>query len=239
MYRNRKMNPCSALCMVLALLVASAPVQAASKVTCPNKIIDVQTVTGIYLGWFEAEEGLNTIGIQVQGEDNPVYIGASEEEAQKFFGNTAGQQVSVTWQVEQIWLEGMQECLRLEVLKEGHPLAAARQASSVQVTPGKYEYLSTDKNAAGELQLSAPDQSGKMAVAIETVTTRHFHTCEFSGLCTLRDDMLICRSTDSDIPDDPDAYVGIRVLKHGLEVVHHQSMWCGMRGTMEGFYMMQ
>lgn len=237
MNRKRLIHLGSALCMVLALLVATTPVHAASRSTCPNRIIDVRTVTGTYLGWFAAEEGLNTIGIQVQGEENPLYIGASEEEAQKFFGNGTGQQVSVTWQVEQFWLEDAQECLRLEVLKEGHPIAAARQVSSVQITPGKYEYLSTDKNASGELRLSAPNQSGTMAVAIETVTTRHFHTCEFSGLCTRKDDMLICRSIDSDVPEDPDGDVSIRILKHGLEVVQHHSMWCGMRGTMEGFYM--
>lgn len=129
MYGNRLMRLGEAACLALALLGANVPAQAASKTTCPEKVIDVQTVTGTYLGWFEAEEGLNAIGIQVPGEAEPVYIGASEEEARKFFGNATGQRVSVTWQVEQMWIDETRECLRLEILKEGHPLDAAGKSS--------------------------------------------------------------------------------------------------------------
>ena len=113
MFGNRLIHLGGAVCLVLVLLGAHVPARAASKTTCPEKVIDVQTVTGTYLGWFETEEGLNTIGIQVPGETEPVYIGASEEEARKFFGNGTGQRVSVTWQVEQMWIDETRECLRL------------------------------------------------------------------------------------------------------------------------------
>lgn len=239
MFGNRLIRLGGAVCLVLVLLGAHVPARAASKTTCPEKVIDVQTVTGTYLGWFETEEGLNTIGIQVPGETEPVYIGASEEEARKFFGNGTGQRVSVTWQVEQMWIDETRECLRLEILKEGHPLDAAEQGSAVKVIPGQYKYMSTHEDASGELQLSAPDPSGKFAVTIETISPQ-LHTCGFSGFCTLKDDMLICRNApEYDDAENPDAYVGIKVLQSGLEIVHGSYGWCGAKGSMVGIYMLK
>ena len=95
---------------------------AASKVTCQDKVLDTVTLTGTYLGWFEAEEGFHSLGLKLaDGED--VYIVASEEDAEKFFGREKGQNVSVTYNLEQFWLdEG--GCYRENFLKSGKVLAS-------------------------------------------------------------------------------------------------------------------
>jgi hypothetical protein len=96
---------------------------AASKATCPEKVLSTDVLTGEYMGWFEAEEGFNVIGIKIDGHEEPVYIVASEEDADKFFAKGVGLQVSVTYKVEQFWIEEGQECMRVETFKSGKILS--------------------------------------------------------------------------------------------------------------------
>ena len=109
---------------------------------CPDKILDINTVKGKYLGWFEAEEGTDTIGITLPtGQD--IYITASEEDAAKFFGKGTGQQVSVTYRIEQFWLDETQECLRLEVLSGGQILSPSTPQGSEEFIGYIDEYNET------------------------------------------------------------------------------------------------
>lgn len=85
------------------------------KPKCLDKILETKIATGIYLGWFEPEEGLNTIGIKLN-DGTELHIVASEEEANRLFGNKKGQTVSVTYNVEQMWI--WDECSSVEVLKK-------------------------------------------------------------------------------------------------------------------------
>lgn len=82
---------------------------------CLDKIRETKTASGTYLGWFEPEDGLNTIGIKLNN-GSELYIVASEEEANRLFGNKKGQTVSVTYNVEQMWI--WDECSRVDVLKK-------------------------------------------------------------------------------------------------------------------------
>jgi hypothetical protein len=103
---------------------------AANKVTCPEKVLSTDILTGEYMGWFEAEEGFNTIGIKIDKHEEPVYIVASEEDADKFFGKGMGQQVSVTYNVEQFWIEEGQECMRVETFKSGKILSQQKNTKT-------------------------------------------------------------------------------------------------------------
>lgn len=85
------------------------------KPKCLDKILETKTVTGTYLGWFEPEEGFNSIGLKLSN-GNELYIVASQEEANSLFGNKKGQTVSVTYNVEQMWV--WDECSKVEVLKK-------------------------------------------------------------------------------------------------------------------------
>lgn len=85
------------------------------KPKCLDKVLETKTVSGTYLGWFEPEEGFNTIGVKLN-DGTELYIVASEEEANTLFGNKKGQTVSVTYNVEQMWVWG--ECSKVEVLKK-------------------------------------------------------------------------------------------------------------------------
>ncbi len=125
---------------------------------CPDKVLDTNTISGKYLGWFEAEEGTNTIGITLSaGQD--VYITASEEDAAKFFGEGTGQHVSVTYNIEQFWLDETQECLRMEVLTGGQVLAQ----SAPQDTEEFIGYVD-DYNEAGMAFLRLVDNQQREIV---------------------------------------------------------------------------
>ena len=81
----------------MMLLVCGQAIAATTKTMCPNKVLDTGTVEGTFLGWFEAEEDLDSIGIKPDNEDE-IYIAASEEDANKFFGNAEGQRVSAQYE---------------------------------------------------------------------------------------------------------------------------------------------
>lgn len=89
------------------------------KPTCLDKILGTNTVTGTYLGYFEAEEGFNTIGVKLENGSDLSLI-ASEEEANQFFGNNKNKKISVTYATEQTWLDNA--CGKINVLKSGKML---------------------------------------------------------------------------------------------------------------------
>lgn len=70
-------------------------------------------------------------------------ITASEEDAAKFFGKGTGQQVSVTYRIEQFWLDETQECLRLEVLSGGQILSPSTPQGSEEFIGYIDEYNET------------------------------------------------------------------------------------------------
>ena len=88
--------------------------------TCLDKILETKTITGVYLGWFEAEEGVNTIGLKLSGSNKEIYLAASEEEANRLFGKTTGQKISVTYDVKQVASLG--SCDVINVMKTGKVL---------------------------------------------------------------------------------------------------------------------
>lgn len=88
--------------------------------TCLDKILETKTITGMYLGWFEAEEGVNTIGLKLSGSNKEIYIAASEEEANRLFGKTTGQKISVTYDVKQV--SSMGSCDTINIMKTGKVL---------------------------------------------------------------------------------------------------------------------
>lgn len=213
--------------LALALVCAASPALSASWLTCPEKVLDTATISGIYQGWYEAEEGLHSIGIKVPGEDEPVYISASQEDAERYFGTQPGQAVSVTYQLEQFWIPEGRECFRALMLKEGHRLR--RITPSRQNLVGKYNFTLCD----GSLKLSPTDKEGRLEVDIST-TTSDAYICSFGGLCTVEGNMLSCRDTSQDEIETP---VEIRIHPYGLEVLNGYEFSCGARGLMLGFYM--
>lgn len=114
------------LIIFISLLYTPSTSFCDSKSLCPNKIIDRGTITGKYLGWFEAEEGMNYIGIQVPNEKEPAYLVASEEEAQKIFGNNKGQTVKAEYELKQSWEKEFDECFRTIFLKGGQVISNSK-----------------------------------------------------------------------------------------------------------------
>ena len=213
--------------LALALVCAGSPARSESWVTCPKRILDTATISGIYQGWYEAEEGLHTIGIKVPGEEETIYISASQEDAERYFGTQPGQAVSVTYQLEQFWISEGRECFRVPMLTEGHRL---RQLTpSRQNLVGKYNFTL----CGGSLKLSPPDKEGRLEVDISTFTSDAY-TCNFGGLCTLEGNMLSCRDASQDEIETP---VKIRIHPYGLEVLNGHEFSCGARGLMLGVYM--
>jgi hypothetical protein len=136
---------------------SSSPGQA-SNPACPDKVLDTITITGKYLGWFESEEGTNSVGVKLQnGQD--IYITASEEDAAKFFGTATGQQISATYNLEQFWLDESQECLRLEVLTGGQIASSATSLDQDEFIGYVEEY-----NEAGMAFIRLNDNQGREVI---------------------------------------------------------------------------
>ena len=93
-------------------------IHATSNAMCPDKILATNTISGTYLGWFEAEEGFHSIGLQLNNGES-VYVAASKDDAEHFFDNHTGSQVSLTYNTKQFWLEEG-ECLKVDILASGH-----------------------------------------------------------------------------------------------------------------------
>lgn len=110
--------------MLMFLLLNASPAFSASKATCPERTLDTITLNGTYLGYFEGEE-TNSVGIRVDKDD--IYVVCSEEEANTFFGNSKGKQISLTYELQQFFLgEGSDgECMRIEVCKNGNVVSSA------------------------------------------------------------------------------------------------------------------
>ena len=117
------------IAMLMFLLLNASPAFSASKATCPERTLDTITLNGTYLGYFEGEE-TNSVGIRVDKDD--IYVVCSEEEANTFFGNSKGKQISLTYELQQFFLgEGSDgECMRIEVCKNGKIVSSAQMAAS-------------------------------------------------------------------------------------------------------------
>lgn len=100
-----------------------------SKSLCPNKILDQGTITGKYLGWFEGDE-TNAVGIQIREEKEPTYLVASEEDANRFFGNNKGKTVTADYKIEQYWMEEGEECSKIVLLTGGQVVSNSKQKKS-------------------------------------------------------------------------------------------------------------
>jgi hypothetical protein len=222
---------------IASLLVSHA--FAASKATCPDKVLSTDTITGIYMGWFEAEEGFHSIGIKIDGDEQPVYIVASEEDAQKYFRDATDKKIQVTYITEQFWLEEGNECVRFESLKSGKVLADVtvtergnaqnKSKNSAAIPTGKYIYM--EKGYAGELELSSA-ANNTYKIALQTVSQSSADSCEFKGQCVLNGNILICK----EVGGDEDAQLSLDFTKSGLNVTKFPFSYCGMRGYMGGFY---
>lgn len=118
----------TSIVILLFLLLNASHAISASKATCPERTLDTITITGTYLGYFEGDE-TNSVGIRVDKDD--IYIVCSEDEANTFFGNSKGQQISLTYELQQFFLgEGSDgECMRIEVCKKGKALSSAQRAA--------------------------------------------------------------------------------------------------------------
>ena len=208
----------------------------ASKATCPDKVLDSNTISGTYLGSFEAEEGLHSIGIQVSAESEPIYIPASEADAKKFFGEGIGQKISVTYKLEQAWFASTQECLRIEILTDGEVIAQAASSGTGAKNAGrKVTFIYQQKGYSGQLTLSPYDPlTRKVPISIATYNESG-NMCEFEGSCDIKDMELIC--TNVDIKNDLNNFIAITVLKYGLELRHEYSGICGIGVSLSGIYM--
>ena len=95
---------------------------AASKSTCPDKVIDKGTIEGIFQG---VECGGSCWATLVLPNGEKFSLIADEDEVEKTFGKGTGQKVSVAFTVQQFWNEPGNECSRVEVMESGKVLAAA------------------------------------------------------------------------------------------------------------------
>lgn len=111
--------------ILIGILLGASPALSASKATCPEKTLDTITINGTYLGYFEGEE-TNSVCVRVDKDD--IYVVCSEEEANRFFGNSKGKPISLTYELQQFFLGegGDGECMRIEVCKNGKTIPSTQ-----------------------------------------------------------------------------------------------------------------
>ena len=225
---------CGIVCVSCLLLAGVRPALAADERTCPDTILDTNTITGTYLGWHE-QESMTFISIQIPGSMEIFNLAASQENAERFFGRQTGQKVSATYIVKQ-FLDFSGECLRYEALKEGHVLGADGKSASTVPQPG--EYRLREDGISGKMTLARATVTGKYPVSIATWNNdERGSSCDFEGFCSIKDGMLICPSEGMEGEDSDENHMAIKILKHGLEVVHEAPYLCGLGASMKGLYL--
>lgn len=104
------------------LFVLNSAAIAASKSMCDERVLEKNTVQGIYLG---ADcEDMCYAAIRLENGEEFSFI-CDDVAARKYFGDEPGSFVSVTYEVKQFWNEYASECARTEVCVTGEILRSA------------------------------------------------------------------------------------------------------------------
>jgi len=117
--RKKFLYPTLVLALACGLFTAPCTF-AATRSTCPKKVLDTGTIEGIFLG-VECGDFCHAGVKLANGEE--FYLLASEEAVKKAFGAGTGQRVSIQYQLEQFWNEFAGDCDRTEVFVSGKKLA--------------------------------------------------------------------------------------------------------------------
>lgn len=152
---------------ILACVWLPTAASGATKATCPDKILDTITIQGKYLGWFNSAKTSQVVGIDVKGEDETFYIPATKDEAEKYFGNSINQDVSLTYNLEQMLVGSV--CVRMERLVGGEPVQPAKSAHQPQI------FIYREPERSGELRITEL-ADGRLNISIETISSTQY-TC--------------------------------------------------------------
>ncbi|MDR2076664.1 MAG: hypothetical protein LBP61_07015, partial [Desulfovibrio sp.] len=107
---------------VICALLSVSPVWAASRSTCPDKVLEEGSIEGV----FQGVECGDFCHAAIELDNGEVFsLLADEEAVSKAFGSGTGQRVSAAYKVEQFWNEPANECSRLEIFASGKVLAQA------------------------------------------------------------------------------------------------------------------
>ncbi|MDL2216200.1 hypothetical protein LJB81_00535 [Desulfovibrio sp. OttesenSCG-928-M14] len=227
----------SFIAIVIASIAFASNGIAASQSKCPDKVIEKDTIQGIYMG-IECGGSMCCATIILQsGEEFTLTCG--EDEAEKFFGKGTGQFVEVEYELQQFWSEEYDDCLRTEVAVSGKRLdnnSSPASAAPQNSTPDTYTYQ--EEGFAGELLLTRlPGNTKFVEVVINTINKRSNHTCSFEGPCVVLDGVIYCpEDSDNEHCQENDCIVRIKDMGDILEVLPSSRMWCGMSGYMLGRY---
>lgn len=113
---------------------------------------------------------------------------------------------------------------------------AKKDAPAVVPQPG--EYSIREEGVSGKITLARPDDTGRYPVSIATWNNdERGSTCDFEGFCSIKGGMLICPSEGMEGEDSDENHMAIKILKHGLEVVHEAPYLCGLGASMKGLYL--
>mgnify|MGYP001009164127 CR=1 FL=1 len=114
----------------IIVLVFCMPVLglAASKSKCQDKVLETKTVEGIYQGNECGDFCYSSVKLD-SGKDFAFLCG--EDLANKLFGVSSGQRISVTYDVQQFWNEFGNECTRAEVCRSGKIISEISSDSKV------------------------------------------------------------------------------------------------------------
>ena len=113
---------------------------------------------------------------------------------------------------------------------------AEKHASASVPQPG--EYSIREEGVSGKITLARPDDTGRYPVSIATWNNdERGSSCDFEGFCSIKDGMLICPSEGMEGEDSDENHMAIKILKHGLEVVHEAPYLCGLGASMKGLYL--
>lgn len=113
---------------------------------------------------------------------------------------------------------------------------AKKDAPAVAPQPG--EYSIREEGVSGKITLARPDDTGRYPVSIATWNNdERGSSCDFEGFCSIKDGMLICPSEGMEGEDSDENHMAIKILKHGLEVVHEAPYLCGLGASMKGLYL--
>lgn len=122
-----------AIAFFMICFVSATQSHAATRSSCPEKVLDTGQVEGVYQGT-ECGDFCHSFIRLDNGEDFVMMCG--EEMAEKFFGRS-GQRVVATFEIQQFWNEFGNECARVEVCKAGGPAQVPRK--DVQLPLGRYQ----------------------------------------------------------------------------------------------------
>ena len=140
--RSKKME--KLLLTVACVFLSVSASHAATRSSCPSKVLETGRIEGIYRG----TECGDFCYADIELSNGEMFsLIADEDKIVELFGQGTGQRVSAEYRLEQFWIEEGQHCARDEVLASGKVLSATSAVSSADAqAPPAHDAVSPTGN---------------------------------------------------------------------------------------------